>query len=179
MDYTEFSEDCTTFDLVTKDNQKFIIHISGSPKSEYIKEFSEFLKSKEITDTFCFCDFSYDSTVIERNNIRFHDLFFPDGRNPPHEIISKFDKIIDEIILQNSPTKHLPIIINMHCLAGMGRAPTMLAYFMISRCGFERPNAIEIIRQRRRGSINRIQLYWILGAKIHKFYDRKTKCIIV
>lgn len=46
--------------------------------------------------------------------------------------------------------------IGVHCVAGLGRAPLLVALALVHR-GCERINAIELIREKRPGAINMIQ----------------------
>ena len=45
--------------------------------------------------------------------------------------------------------------IGVHCVAGLGRAPLMVALALVHR-GCERINAINLIREKRPGAINMI-----------------------
>jgi protein-tyrosine phosphatase len=69
-------------------------------------------------------------------------------------------------------------IINIHCQSGLGRAPTIIAYIMVSRCGFKRGDTIEHIRKRRKRSLNHRQIEWILSKK-NKIKKSKKNCCSV
>lgn len=180
-------KDCTTYELITTVQQKIIVHLSGSPTSLCVEEYSRFMKRIGVTDVFCFCNPSYDPNKIEANGIRFHNLSYPDGSFPPSYIIDLFNQKITYAIAQNiqkNPKENIPLIINMHCESGLGRSPTIIAYLMISRCDIARLTAIEQIRKLRKNSFNRNQLKWILHANIKKIKSKSnsfsiSKCVIM
>jgi protein tyrosine phosphatase type IVA len=179
------SGDCTTFHLTTMSGKKMqiklIVHLSGAPKASSIEDFSRFMKEKGVTDILCFCKPTYDHSIFNNYAINFHNLEFDDGASPSKEVIDKFDSTIDEIFnstfnsiltttvshpgKQNS---YRVININMHCQAGIGRAPTLLAYIMISRFAWDPFECIDMIRNKRRGCFNKKQAQWIIESKIKK-----------
>jgi protein tyrosine phosphatase type 4A len=55
--------------------------------------------------------------------------------------------------------------IAVHCVAGLGRAPTLVALAMINN-GCDKNNAIELIRKERIGAINMTQSNFILDYKV-------------
>lgn len=172
-------QDCTTFHLTNKTKQKFIVHLTCSPKSASIGEFSRFMKDKAVTDVICFCKPEYDQTIFQVNGINYHNLDFPDGSVPGSNILHAFDQIIDQAIKQNDPLtqtkkstydisveKDNIIVINMHCQSGLGRAPTMLAYLLITRLDYENLDSVCYVRKYRSGAFNKKQLDWILNTKL-------------
>lgn len=66
--------------------------------------------------------------------------------------------------------------IAVHCVAGLGRAPVLVAIALVERGGMNALDAIQFIRSRRRGAINSNQMAFI--EKYHK--DRKKgKCSVM
>lgn len=196
-------KDYVKFRLMTKTEKDVIVYLTGSPKSSSIEEYSRFMKDNGITDIFCFCKPDYDTSIFSKLNIKYHNLEFQDGTAPTTEILDKFDltfdlilkenaakienqklaqkmtQMNDDIKLSNEHEINAPIIINMHCYTGLGRAPTMLAYLMISRCGYGRNKSVKVIRKRRKGTINTKQLDWIFSANIKKRHSKKYFCVIL
>ncbi len=162
--------DCSIYDLSSiKGSIKSSINgsirafICSCPTNGNFHIYNDFMKQNKITDLFCFSDLSYDITKLDPS-VTHHLLPFHDGSNPPNDVLKKFDKEIDRLLNNNSK----PIIecnIMLHCIAGLGRAPIVLAYLMVSRFNFEKEEAVSIIRFRRRGSINSAQLKWLLSLK--------------
>lgn len=150
----------TCYSFKTKSKCIFIIYLSCMPKSSSIDQFSQFMKERGVTDIFCFCAPEYDPLIFSKYNLKFHNLEFPDGSTPTTNLLNRFDQIINQI---QARTKQ--IIINVHCRTGMGRAPTLIAYLMISRGGKNPYDSIDIIRKQRRGCFNGKQLDWITNKK--------------
>ncbi|VBB18692.1 hypothetical protein YASMINEVIRUS_1223 [Yasminevirus sp. GU-2018] len=192
MAHADIKKDCTTYELTTTGHQKLIVHLSGSPTASCVEEFSRFMKEKGVTDVFCFCDPVYDPSKFNADNIRFHKLSFPDGTAPTNEVVDafndEFDSILDSLSAKNTSDRSsnktadskdvTPVVINVHCQSGLGRAPTIVAYLMISRCGIDRTTAIERVRKLRKGSLNHTQLDWLLYGKFKKIKKQQSGCII-
>lgn len=164
----------TTFHIESKKSDKIIVHISGTPTYSTIEDFSQSMKNNEVTDVFCFCKLAYDPKVLERHHINFHHLEFEDGMYPDKTTIKIFNSKIDKIVRHAKNNNKIPNI-NMHCQAGMGRAPTLLAYLMITKYNWNNSNSVDYVRKLRRGSFNKTQLDWILDLEL----PSKTFCVII
>ena len=106
---------------------------------------------------------------------------FPDGQLPEQSTIDLWLKIVDEFFAEvadkagdkqldsKTPTKvnrrgskmdnpggGQPKRIGVHCVAGLGRAPLLVALALVHK-GCSRINAIELIRSKRPGSLNMVQ----------------------
>ena len=53
----------------------------------------------------------------------------------------------------------------MHCVAGLGRAPLLVALALVHK-GCERINAIELIRKNRPGALNMLQANYLIEFKV-------------
>lgn len=167
----------TLIDLTTTDGgNRIVVHLSDSPKPSSIENFSRFMRANAVTDVFCFCNHDYDVVTFLNNGIEFHDLTFRDGMYPDDHTLKKFDEIMDVLLKKSNAGE---IIINMQCQSGLGRAPTVLAYLMITRCGYNGIHSINEIRKKRRGSFNHRQLNWILGSKFKLRNKTEHKCCIM
>ena len=60
--------------------------------------------------------------------------------------------------------------IAVHCVAGLGRAPVLVAVALVERAQMDALDAISFIRARRRGAINATQMHFI-----EKYYKNKKK----
>jgi hypothetical protein len=93
-----YKNDCSTFDITTSDGMKITIHLSDSPKSSTIDEFSRFMKDKGVTDVFCFCKPDYDPIFITNYGLNYHDLNFADGSTPSCVLLAQFDAKLDHLM---------------------------------------------------------------------------------
>ena len=95
-------------------------------------------------------------------------MAYPDGTSPSDEIIDKWLKLVKEV--RQSPT---PSTIGIHCVAGLGRAPVLVAVALIE-AGMKPLDAVALIRSKRKGAINTNQLVYL-----QKYTPRRKKCTIM
>ena len=91
------------------------------------------------------------------------DASFPDGKAPSDDIISQWLEIVQ---LENR-RGHRPVAV--HCVAGLGRAPVLVAIALIELSNLDPLKAIQLIRKVRRGAINQKQYQYL------KTYVKKSK----
>jgi len=128
----------------------------------YIKEF----KDHNVTQVVRACDPSYSTEKLEKSGVSIHEMSFPDGGFPADEVVN------DWLNLCKTAFKEKNATVGVHCVAGLGRAPVLVAIALIE-LGLYYDDAIELIRQKRRGAINAKQL------KFLKSYKPKSKCVIM
>lgn len=97
---------------------------------------------------------SYNDKTVTDRGIALHHLSFPDGEAPPKPLI---DQWLD-LCFADERT------VAVHCVAGLGRAPLLVSLALIES-GLDAMDAVELIRKRRRGAINRVQLKWVQDYK--------------
>lgn len=113
----------------------------------------------------CCEESTYDETPLRTRGIDILDLSFPDGEAPPQTLIHKWL----DLCLNYDRT------IAVHCVAGLGRAPLLVAIALIES-GCDAMEAVEIIRRRRRGAINRLQLQYL---QEYRPIRRKNGCTMM
>ncbi|KAI8991121.1 protein-tyrosine phosphatase-like protein [Mycotypha africana] len=147
----------------------------------YIKEFEHW----HVTDVVRCCEATYPKEPLHEKHIQVHDFVFADGEAPPTHIIDAWLHLIQERFKKNKdhlPTgsdevnekssHHLPppppsqpsSCIATHCVAGLGRAPVLVAIALIEE-GMPALDAVQYIRERRRGAINKKQLKFVESYK--------------
>jgi len=145
----------------------------------YIKEMEKY----NVSDIVRVCDPSYSREAVERHGIKLHELIFPDGDAPPESVIvywlnlveTRFGHIRDASGQDESSSPDVTIAI--HCVAGLGRAPVLVAIALIES-GMSPFDAITFIRERRRGAINTRQLKFLETYK-RRGSASDTKCCIM
>uniref|UniRef100_A0A8C3KC94 Protein tyrosine phosphatase type IVA 3 n=12 Tax=Neoaves TaxID=3078114 RepID=A0A8C3KC94_9CHAR len=83
------------------------------------------------------------------------DWPFDDGAPPPNQIVD------DWLNLLKTKFREEPgCCVAVHCVAGLGRAPVLVALALIE-CGMKYEDAVQFIRQKRRGAFNSKQLLYL------------------
>lgn len=119
---------------------------------------------------------TYSKEEVEKAGIRLHEMYYPDGHSPPPDIIAKWLLLLSETFDGPQRGDETPCIA-LHCVAGLGRAPVLVAIAMIEY-GLDPISAVTFIRERRRGAINAVQLNYLTEYKpIRKKYG--VKCVIM
>ncbi|CEP16549.1 hypothetical protein [Parasitella parasitica] len=117
----------------------------------------EFIKYNVSTVVRC-CQPTYNSQQLISKGISVVDLPFKDGGIPPDNIIHDWLHI-----LQNASNTTIAV----HCVAGLGRAPVLVAIALIE-LGMAPLDAIQFIREKRRGSFNKPQITFLDGYRRKK-----------
>jgi len=138
------------------------------PKPTTTDEVLKELTAKSVIHVVRVChenDYDYESTFNEKN---FECSAFPyeDGANPPEAIITEWLALVDKIAQQNAKggKQHA---IAIHCVAGLGRAPLLVALAYIE-AGMSGVDAASMLRNKRQGCINNKQLDFLRLRKTGK-----------
>jgi len=140
----------------------------------YIKE----CRKHHVTDVVRVCDPTYPANGLESAGISLHELPYPDGHSPPKDVLDKWLTLVDEIFVSAPPSVAIdtiqsshsgslaavsasPPCIAVHCVAGLGRAPVLVAIALIEFARLDPVEAVTLIRRHRRGAINGKQLIWL------------------
>lgn len=87
------------------------------------------------------CEPSYKIDELTAENIEVFDLGYDDGTFPPNKIVEEWFKV-----LRNQFTDNPECCVAVHCVAGLGRAPVMVALALIE-LGLKYEEAVELIRE--------------------------------
>eukprot|EP00536_Pseudo-nitzschia_multiseries_P013412 jgi/Psemu1/309952/fgenesh1_kg.572_\ len=129
----------------------------------YIKE----MRKHSVTDLVRACEPTYQTGELQTAGISVHNMEYPDGHSPPREVIDKWLKVVDKVFYDSSAEDHERTrpCIAVHCVAGLGRAPVMVAIALIEFDDMDPVDAVTMIRRHRRGAINEKQLLYLEGYK--------------
>lgn len=149
---------------------KFVI--LDAPNDSNVHIYLEELKKQNVGHVVRVCDPTYGTTCLTQNNIAVHDWPFNDGDPPPDSIIISWLTLVKSCFGDKKGSANK--CIGIHCVAGLGRAPVMVAIALIER-GMDPLDAVQTIRGRRRGAINAKQLNFLQN------YKRKSKkdCVVM
>ncbi|XP_073425501.1 protein tyrosine phosphatase type IVA 1 isoform X1 [Dendrobates tinctorius] len=138
---------------ITYKNMRFLI--THNPTNATLNKFIEELKKYGVTTVVRVCEATYDSALVEKEGIQVLDWPFDDGAPPSSQIVD------DWLNLLKAKFREEPgCCIAVHCVAGLGRAPVLVALALIE-CGMKYEDAVQFIRQKRRGAFNSKQLLYL------------------
>ena len=95
---------------------------------------------------------SYSKETCLAAGVPVEDMAFADGEPPPEAIITRWLTLCATTFKKKDGSA-----ISVHCVAGLGRAPVLVALALIER-GMEPLDAVQLIRDKRRGAINAKQV---------------------
>lgn len=129
----------------------------------------EFMRLNVVAVVRC-CQPTYSATRLTDRNIQVLDLPFKDGGVPPPQVVrewlqlvEKYKQIAETQKEEGAATSSAPTIA-VHCVAGLGRAPALVAIALIEM-GMKPLDAIEFIRGKRRGAFNKPQIAYLDSYK--------------
>jgi len=129
----------------------------------YLREF----KKHNVTNLVRACEPSYATDMLIKEGIEVHEFPFPDGGFPPGDVVSQWVTLCKSVFKDGDDRS-----IGVHCVAGLGRAPVLVALALM-QLDLNYEQAITLIRDKRRGAINAKQLKYL------KTYKPKKGCVII
>ena len=128
----------------------------------YIKE----MRKHSVTDLVRVCEPTYQTGELQNAGISCHNMEYPDGHSPPKDVIDEWLKVVDKVFNGGpGPAMEARPCVAVHCVAGLGRAPVMVALALIEFDNMDPVDAVTLIRKHRRGAINEKQLLYLEGYK--------------
>ncbi len=135
-------------------------------------------KRLNVTDVVRVCESTYNPKTLTNEGINVLDIPYIDGGTPPQHVILKFLGLVQERfdvfpmkqkidIASEIHSSRGSLALNIekatiavHCVAGRGRAPTLIALALIEH-GMQNLDAIEFIREKRKGAFNNLQVVFV------------------
>lgn len=158
--------------MIEAPHNKFLVF--EAPNDANLPLYVDELKRHQCATIVRACDGSYSDEVLQAAGIAVHELTFPDGTAPPDAVVDKFLKLLaslDKSAKANAaassdggaPPGGKPCVA-VHCVAGLGRAPVLVAIAMIEG-GMDPLEVIKEIRAKRPGALNVVQLKYLQQYK--------------
>lgn len=138
---------------ITYKNMRFLI--MDRPTDATVPAFLEELQKRNVKDVVRVCEPTYKTDQLEREGISVLDWQFDDGSPPPAKVVDDWFQLLRTRFREDPEC-----CIAVHCVAGLGRAPVLVALALIE-LGMKYEDAVELIRQKRRGAINAKQLSYL------------------
>jgi protein tyrosine phosphatase type 4A len=135
--------------------------ITDAPSDDNLHVYIEEFKKHSVTALVRACEPTYGTGLLTAAGIAVHELPFRDGEPPPPEVEAAWLRLCEERFPRGRSSTSAPAqTVALHCVAGLGRSPVLVALFFIDR-GMEPLAAVELVRKKRRGAINRKQLDYL------------------
>lgn len=138
------------------------------------------MKKRNVYDLVRVCEPTYNSKYLGYEGITVYDFPFDDGSAPSPEVIEKWFQLLRDTF---SNGQRQDPCVAVHCVAGLGRAPVLVALALME-LGMKYEDAVETIREKRRGAINSKQLAFLASyrpkqrLKDDRSSQRKKKCVV-
>lgn len=129
--------------------------ITDRPTDSTMQSYIEELTKHGVHDVVRVCEPTYKIDELKMAGINVTNLVFDDGTFPPAEVVEEWLEL-----LRKRHREDPGCTVAVHCVAGLGRAPVLVAVALIE-LGMRYEDAVELIRQKRRGAINTKQLAYL------------------
>ncbi|KPA77791.1 protein tyrosine phosphatase-like protein [Leptomonas pyrrhocoris] len=151
-----------------KDHSKVLFHflILDAPSPSNLPTYVKELQRRNVRHLVRVCGPTYDTSLVQNNGIEVHSWPFDDGAPPTRSVIESWLKLLDQELLKmkEDPAATAPTI-GVHCVAGLGRAPILVALALVEYGQVPALDTIALIREKRKGAINQIQMNWLTKYK--------------
>mmetsp|Transcript_43814 Transcript_43814/g.137627 ORF Transcript_43814/g.137627 Transcript_43814/m.137627 type:complete len:182 (-) Transcript_43814:441-986(-) len=149
--------------LVESNGYRFLIF--DAPKEENLPQYLLECKKQNVSHLVRVCQQTYPSSQVESAGISMHEMEYADGTNPPDDIIEKWLDVVEDCFgpkpASAAASDGAAPCLGVHCVAGLGRAPVLVAIALVEFTGMDPVEAVAMIRKQRRGAINSKQLFWL------------------
>lgn len=162
-------------DCKRSDTDELLFHflILDAPSPSSLPTYVKLLQRHKVRHLVRACGPTYNSDLVEKNGIQVHGWTFDDGAPPTQVVIDSWLNL-----LEGELGKTPPSTIAVHCVAGLGRAPILVALALVEYGHMAPLDAVGYVRERRKGAINQVQLNWLMRYKPRhqQASDRSLAC---
>jgi len=102
---------------------------------------------------------------LKNAGMTLHEMAYEDGQSPSEEVLTKWLALVEERFFSENKSSDASATIAVHCVAGLGRAPVLVAIALMEFESMDAVEAVMMIRKNRRGAINEKQLRYLEGYK--------------
>jgi protein tyrosine phosphatase type 4A len=135
--------------------------IMDAPKPNNLHLYVKECKKRNVVSMVRVCEPTYAASEVQAAGIHLHEMEYDDGSAPPETVITRWLEVVQSSFKRgSSPPEEQGPCVAVHCVAGLGRAPVLVALALIEN-GMDPISAVEYIRARRRGAINMRQLRYL------------------
>uniref|UniRef100_M3YV85 Protein tyrosine phosphatase 4A2 n=1 Tax=Mustela putorius furo TaxID=9669 RepID=M3YV85_MUSPF len=138
---------------ISYENMRFLI--THNPTNATLNKFTEVCSLYALVSSWEGSSCKENKCPVGEESLATLDWPFDDGAPPPNQIVD------DWLNLLKTKFREEPgCCVAVHCVAGLGRAPVLVALALIE-CGMKYEDAVQFIRQKRRGAFNSKQLLYL------------------
>lgn len=146
--------------------------IMDAPRQANLHLYIREMRKHHVVHVVRVCEPTYVGGELSSAGICLHEMEYKDGTSPSSELIMSWLQLVDKTFYSNSgAAADAQPCIAVHCVAGLGRAPVMVAIALIEFAGMDPVEAVTFLRERRRGAINEKQLLYL--GEYKKQYKKK------
>ncbi|ORX60563.1 phosphatases II [Hesseltinella vesiculosa] len=151
-----------TLSLIEVPNASVRFLILDCPTESTLPFYMQEFKRYNVTQVVRCCQQTYSANTLQHSGIEVHDMPFKDGGLPPLTLVRDWLSLVvkqDESAKERADDNFRPTIA-VHCVAGLGRAPVLVAIALIE-FGMGPLDAVAYIRSKRRGAFNKPQISYL------------------
>ncbi|GAB0489474.1 hypothetical protein MMPV_000693 [Pyropia vietnamensis] len=134
--------------LIARDGLRLLI--TRVPTTAELPGFPAALAASGVSDLVVVTERTFPAGPLESAGITVTDLPWENGLPPPPRVVAAWLSLID----------NAKGVVACACMGGLGRAPTLVAAALVER-GVSVAEAVGVVRARRRGAINGVQMGWL------------------
>jgi len=161
--------------LITSPPMRFLI--MDAPRQQNLHLYIKEMRKHSVTDCVRVCEPTYHGGELTSAGIALHEMAYEDGHSPPKEVIDTWLSLVNTVFYSGPVTDNRTIAV--HCVAGLGRAPVLVALALIEFANMDPVEAVAFIRKQRRGAINEKQLIYLEGYKKQFRKTAEGGCCVV
>lgn len=159
--------------LVEVKSMRFLI--MDAPRQQNLHLYIREMRKQHVVHVVRVCEPTYvGDGELSNAGICLHEMEYKDGTSPSVELINSWLQLVEKTFYGSSDGANkdgAQPCIAVHCVAGLGRAPVMVAIALIEFAGMDPVEAVTFLRERRRGAINEKQLSYL--GEYKKQYKKK------
>lgn len=102
--------------------------IMDAPRQGNLHHYIKEMRKHHVTDVVRVCEPTYHGGELQNAGIQLHECEYKDGTSPPKELIMTWLQLVEKTFYSSSSAATADSnCIAVHCVAGLGRAPVMVA----------------------------------------------------
>lgn len=162
--------------LIATPRLRFLI--MDAPRQANLHLYVRECQRHAVADIVRVCEPTYMAGELTSAGIAVHEMAYPDGHSPPEDVLDRWLALVEKRGLglggggpggkgagHDDGGGGGPRTVAVHCVAGLGRAPVLVAIALMEFEGMDAVEAVTAIRHKRRGAINEKQLRYLEGYR--------------